>query len=52
MGRTRELGPPMNTVGRFCRHREQLSEDVPLGRVGEPEEFAAAAAFLASERAS
>ena len=26
--------------------------DIPMGRVGEPEEFAAAAAFLASERAS
>ena len=26
--------------------------DIPLGRVGEPEEFGAAAAFLASERAS
>ena len=30
----------------------EWSEDIPLGRVGEPEEFAAAAAFLASERAS
>ncbi len=28
------------------------SRDIPAGRVGEPEEFAAAAAFLASERAS
>ncbi|MDE2881123.1 MAG: SDR family oxidoreductase, partial [Acidobacteriota bacterium] len=28
------------------------SKDIPLGRVGEPEEFAAAAAFLVSERAS
>ena len=26
--------------------------DIPLGRIGEPEEFAAAVAFLASERAS
>lgn len=28
------------------------SKEIPMGRVGEPEEFAAAAAFLASERAS
>lgn len=28
------------------------SADIPLGRVGEPEEFGAVAAFLASERAS
>jgi 3-oxoacyl-[acyl-carrier protein] reductase len=27
-------------------------ENVPLGRIGKPEEFAAAVAFLASERAS
>ena len=30
----------------------EWSADIPLGRVGEPEEFGAAAAFLASERAS
>ncbi|CAN5539993.1 SDR family oxidoreductase [soil metagenome] len=29
-----------------------MAEQIPLGRVGRPEEFAAAAAFLASERAS
>lgn len=29
-----------------------ISTDVPMGRMGEPEEFAALAAFLASERAS
>lgn len=29
-----------------------FEKDIPLGRVGEPEEFAGAAAFLASERAS
>lgn len=29
-----------------------MAADIPLGRVGEPEEFAAAAAFLASHRAS
>jgi 3-oxoacyl-[acyl-carrier protein] reductase len=29
-----------------------MATDIPLGRVGRPEEFAAAAAFLASERAS
>ena len=31
---------------------EAMADDIPLGRVGEPEEFAAAAAFLASRRAS
>lgn len=31
---------------------EAMAADIPLGRVGEPEEFAAAAAFLASSRAS
>lgn len=30
----------------------EWAKDIPLGRVGEPEEFGAAAAFLASERAS
>ncbi len=30
----------------------EWAADIPLGRVGEPEEFGAAAAFLASERAS
>lgn len=31
---------------------ERLSAQVPLGRIGKPEEFAATVAFLASERAS
>ena len=31
---------------------ERLSTQVPLGRIGKPEEFAAMVAFLASERAS
>lgn len=31
---------------------EPSAEGIPLGRIGRPEEFAAAAAFLASERAS
>lgn len=31
---------------------EDFAKDVPAGRVGRPEEFAAAVAFLASERAS
>jgi len=31
---------------------EQMSASVPARRVGRPEEFAAAVAFLASERAS
>ena len=30
----------------------QITSDIPLGRFGEPEEFAAAVTFLASERAS
>jgi len=30
----------------------EILKDVPMGRLGEPEEFAAAVAFLASERAS
>lgn len=33
-------------------HWRRLEADIPLGRVGRPEEFAAVAAFLASERAS
>ncbi len=31
---------------------EQVTGDIPLGRIGQPGEFAAAVAFLASERAS
>lgn len=31
---------------------DELAADIPLGRIGEPEEFGAAAAFLASGRAS
>ncbi|MDQ3430902.1 MAG: SDR family oxidoreductase, partial [Actinomycetota bacterium] len=31
---------------------EAMASDIPLGRLGEPDEFAAAAAFLASRRAS
>ena len=34
------------------QYYEMLSKNVPLGRVGEPEEFASVAAFLCSERAS
>ena len=40
-GRMAELGVTSATVG----------PKVPAGRIGEPEEFAALAAFLASERA-
>ena len=29
-----------------------ITNEIPLGRIGQPEEFAAAVAFLASERAS
>ena len=32
--------------------RALAAKQIPLGRVGEPEEFAAVATFLASERAS
>jgi 3-oxoacyl-[acyl-carrier protein] reductase len=31
---------------------DEMAQDIPLGRIAEPEEFAAAAAFLASRRAS
>jgi 3-oxoacyl-[acyl-carrier protein] reductase len=31
---------------------EQLSQSIPARRIGRPDEFAALAAFLASERAS
>jgi 3-oxoacyl-[acyl-carrier protein] reductase len=34
------------------QYYEMLAKNVPLGRVGEPEEFANVAAFLCSERAS
>ncbi len=34
------------------QYYESLAKNVPLGRVGEPEEFANVAAFLCSERAS
>lgn len=34
------------------QYYEMLAKNVPVGRVGEPEEFAAVAAFLCSERAS
>ncbi|MBK8504047.1 MAG: SDR family oxidoreductase [Saprospiraceae bacterium] len=30
----------------------KVTEEIPLGRIGRPDEFAAAAAFLASEKAS
>jgi NAD(P)-dependent dehydrogenase (short-subunit alcohol dehydrogenase family) len=33
------------------RHAEAILERVPLGRAGEPEDVAAAVAFLASEQA-
>jgi len=32
--------------------KDTMSKDVPVGRMGQPQEFAALAAFLASERAS
>jgi len=34
------------------QYYEMLAKNVPVGRVGEPEEFASVAAFLCSERAS
>ncbi len=39
-------------AGSMSAGLEQMAADIPLGRVGEVEEFAAAAAFLASRRAS
>jgi 3-oxoacyl-[acyl-carrier protein] reductase len=45
-----------DTAQRQGRTREEVERDslraIPIGRYGEPSEFAAAAAFLASEQAS
>ena len=39
-------------AGNHAAGLKSMAADIPLGRVGEPEEFAAATAFLASARAS
>ena len=44
--------PPSGPVGPSRRSQRQSLESVPLGRYGDPAEFAAAAAFLASEPAA
>ncbi len=41
-----------NQKGNFSRVVKEVEERIPVGRIGEPEEFAAVATFLASERAS
>ena len=43
---SRREGVPVETV------RARIESQIPMGRMGEPKEFAALAAFLASERAS
>jgi hypothetical protein len=55
-----ETAPPVGTPGLAglvpAEHKEglfaQLASDVPMGRLGEPEEIAKAVAFLASDDAS
>ena len=42
----------LNTLLKDNPAMAQVTSDIPLGRFGEPEEFAAAVTFLASERAS
>jgi len=54
LGRVEELAAMMAvkqgiTAGDFKKKWEQ---EIPMGRLGEPHEFAALAAFLVSERAS
>lgn len=44
--RARDAGIPVEELWK------KTTSDIPVGRIGEPEEFAAVAAFLASERAS
>jgi 3-oxoacyl-[acyl-carrier protein] reductase len=46
LGGARQAGLPLE------EYLEQSSRDIPLGRVGTPEEFANVLVFLASERAS
>jgi 3-oxoacyl-[acyl-carrier protein] reductase len=36
----------------FDEALEKMTADIPLGRIGDPDEFATLAVFLASERAS
>jgi 3-oxoacyl-[acyl-carrier protein] reductase len=52
--RLNELADKRAAVAGLSREKifEQMAQQIPLGRIGKPEEFAAMVTFLASERAS